>query len=100
MSTMTNAVPAKSASKKAAVSLNQSTLPRELASGGVTTERIRERAYQIYIERRAKGESGDSLSDWLQAERGLTGSTSGLPTASEIETKAQSRGEKLLASGK
>ena len=100
MSTMTNAVPAKSVSKKAAVSLNQSTLPREPASGGPTAERIRERAYQIYIERRAKGENGDSLSDWLEAERELTSSTSDRSAASEIETKALSRGEKLLASGK
>lgn len=32
-------------------------------------EEIRKRAEEIYRERVAKNKSGDSLSDWLQAEK-------------------------------
>lgn len=32
------------------------------------TSRVRERAYQLFLERREKG-WGDALSDWLVAER-------------------------------
>jgi hypothetical protein len=37
----------------------------------VTKEEIEQRAYQIYIER--SGRDGDPMSDWLQAERELSG---------------------------
>lgn len=41
----------------------------EVVVDGVTPERIRERAFAIYQSRRGNG--GDAVSDWLQAEREL-----------------------------
>lgn len=32
---------------------------------------VRRRAYEVYLERTAKGRPGNELSDWLQAERDL-----------------------------
>ena len=49
----------------------------------VTAERIRQRAYEIYLARR--GGPGDACADWLQAEqelksaRGGTGGPAALP---------------------
>lgn len=34
-------------------------------------EEVRVRAHELYEERTAKGVSGDSMSDWLQAEKEL-----------------------------
>ena len=45
-------------------------------------ERIRERAYELYLSRNA---DGDELSDWLTAEQELTGSNSQQPEAAEIQ---------------
>jgi hypothetical protein len=39
------------------------------AAAGVTPERIRVRAYEIFLAR--KGAPGDPVTDWLQAEREL-----------------------------
>jgi hypothetical protein len=39
------------------------------AAAGVTPERIRARAYEIFLAR--KGAPGDPVTDWLQAEREL-----------------------------
>jgi len=39
----------------------------------VLEEKIRARAYEIYLAR--KGEPGDAPSDWFQAERELNGVT-------------------------
>ena len=36
-------------------------------------DRIRARAYEIFAARNANGGQGDATSDWLQAERELTG---------------------------
>ncbi len=32
---------------------------------------VRLRAYELYVERKIKGTSGDELSDWFQAEKEL-----------------------------
>ena len=42
---------------------------RALPANGLTEERIRERAYQIWQAR--GGAYGDAISDWLEAEREL-----------------------------
>jgi len=34
---------------------------------------IRRRAYELFLERTAKGRPGDDTADWLQAERELKG---------------------------
>lgn len=34
-------------------------------------DEVRERAHEIYEERNARGLPGDSMSDWLQAEKEL-----------------------------
>lgn len=39
----------------------------------VTCDCIRARAYEIFAARNANGGQGDATSDWLQAERELTG---------------------------
>lgn len=39
----------------------------------VSDEQIREHAYEIFQARRENGNFGDSVSDWLQAERKLRG---------------------------
>jgi hypothetical protein len=36
-----------------------------------TADQVRQRAYQIYLERTAKGDRGDAAADWLRAEREL-----------------------------
>jgi hypothetical protein len=41
--------------------------------GRSVAERIRERAYEIYRTRSASGGTGDAISDWVQAERELSG---------------------------
>ena len=35
-------------------------------------DELRRRAYQIYLERLARGEEGSEISDWQQAEASLT----------------------------
>ena len=62
----------------------------------VTAERIQARAFEIYLAR--GGRPGDAESDWLAAERELTGAVSGTPVSAEIEAKARERGEAILAS--
>lgn len=42
---------------------------KEIPQNESTTERIRERAYDIYVSR--AGAAGDEVQDWLQAEREL-----------------------------
>lgn len=37
-----------------------------------SADQIRQRAYHIYVERLAKGGTGDPQSDWLRAERELS----------------------------
>lgn len=69
------------------------------AARDVTPERIQARAYEIYLARTAGGTPGDATSDWLQAERELSGAAP-QPSEAEIEIKARARGEALLASGK
>jgi hypothetical protein len=73
--------------------------PESATSGPVTSEKIRIRAYEIFIQRNGNGGQGDATSDWLQAERELNGCAPE-PTASpEVEARSQSRGETLLGSG-
>jgi hypothetical protein len=40
---------------------------------GASPERVRARAYDIYLARVRTAGTGDALSDWLQAERELAG---------------------------
>lgn len=68
-------------------------------SGEMTREQVQARAYQIYENRRNNGNPGDAKSDWLQAERELNGSAPDPTASSDIEIKAQARGERLLVSG-
>lgn len=65
----------------------------DLGTPVASSERIRERAYQIFQERIRRSTPGDPLSDWLQAERDCA--------CQEIESKAGAlrahlRGETLL----
>lgn len=64
----------------------------------LSADRIRARAYEIYEARTANGGTVDPVADWVQAERELK-ATASVPQASEVEVKAQARGERLLASG-
>jgi hypothetical protein len=66
----------------------------------VTVERIRDRAFEIFLDRNSNGGSGDANLDWLQAERELKGCRANSTTSSDIEVKANARSEVLLASGK
>jgi hypothetical protein len=49
-------------------------------------QRIRERAYEIYLSR--GGEPGRELEDWLQAEREVVGGS----TPSEVQSRATTVG--------
>ncbi|CAG0984500.1 hypothetical protein PHYC_01949 [Phycisphaerales bacterium] len=67
----------------------------------VPRERIAARAYEIFL---ARGSSaGDSVSDWLQAEREIKSrvnpATVEAKPASQGEARAVARGEVLLRSG-
>lgn len=66
-------------------------------SSPVTPDRIRGRAYEIYQARNDGGRPGDATSDWLQAERELNVAAPDPSASADIEVKAQSRGERLLA---
>lgn len=68
--------------KKSAGALTSRPTPAAIAPGTVRSaptrspaspERIRARAYEIYLKRCNGGQRGDALSDWLQAERELNG---------------------------
>ena len=58
------------------------------ASTVVTPERVRARAYEIFLAR--NGGDGDALADWLQAERELKGSGP-LADAAGTEVKGRQR---------
>ena len=45
--------------------------PSTIESAAQPTPTIEDLAYQIYLERSAKGESGDEASDWEEAEKRL-----------------------------
>lgn len=60
-------------------------------------ERIRARAYEIYLARRGSGTPGDALADWLQAERELNGSTPAQTPAASVEVITRPRSERLPA---
>jgi len=59
-------------------------------------ERIRARAYEIYLAHVGNGLGGDELSDWLQAERELSGAAPATLPRAMVETRAMSRGEAVL----
>lgn len=101
MSTMTAPM---SATAKQSISLAtpKDPLPPTVSgrtSSEVTSERIRARAFEIYQARNGNGGTGDAVSDWAQAERELNGSGLERSVASDIESKSQARGERLLAGG-
>jgi len=75
------------------------TLP-QTSDDEITTSRIRERAFVIYLARKRKGGAGDAASDWAQAEREVKGTDANRSISSEIDVKSQARDEVLLASGK
>jgi len=52
-------------------------------------ERVRRRAYEIYLERCRTGAAGDTLEDWFKAER---------ETPSEHRGRAQARPGTITAS--
>lgn len=61
---------------------------------GATLERIRMRAYEIFLGR--KGAPGDPVTDWLQAERELRAGIAGRAAVpKQLEVKIP-RGEVLL----
>jgi Protein of unknown function (DUF2934) len=67
-------------------------------------ERVRARAYAIFLARCRTGAPGNELSDWLQAERETGGLSPSAPCtcgrdAEAMEAKARARGEILLRSG-
>lgn len=70
-------------------------LPDPPISSGLSADRIRARAHEIYNERLASGRQGDAASDWLQAEQQLLARDPS--SSSEIEARARVRGETLLA---
>jgi hypothetical protein len=55
-----------------------------------SAERVRARAYEIFLSRR--GAPGDPVSDWLQAEREIT-----KPDRERLESHLQARGEAVLS---
>ena len=62
-------------SRAAAAPSNGGPVAAGVGGGGceVTCDCIRARAYEIFAARNANGGQGDATSDWLQAERELTG---------------------------
>lgn len=68
-------------------------------SGEVARQRIEARAYEIFEARRGNGCTGDEVTDWLQAERELNGSSPHPSVGADIEVKARARVEKLLSNG-
>ncbi len=53
--------------------------PSPLTTPSITSERIAERAYELFIER--GGHAGYHVEDWLQAERELNGAHGEAPAA-------------------
>lgn len=97
MSTMTAPVPA--TTKKIAPTLATKERPSAstvAANGEVTSDRIRARAFEIYQARNGNGGQGDAASDWSQAERELNGAAPDPSVSTDIEAKAQTRGERLV----
>lgn len=64
---------------------------------GDVQKRIEARAYELYRSRTQNGGTGDAVSDWLQAEREINGSTGECGAAMQIELKSQLRSDRLLA---
>lgn len=68
MATTTKKVPVQAPSKQAN--------PAGVVKSAIAPEEsIRFRAYEIFRLRTAKGQFGDAMSDWLQAEREIAGRT-------------------------
>ncbi|MGH7242026.1 MAG: DUF2934 domain-containing protein [Phycisphaerales bacterium] len=66
--------------------------------GDVSAERIRERAYFIFLAR--KGQSGDSHADWAQAERELRSEAARRqPAAQASPERAGSRAQEPAVQG-
>ncbi len=68
------------------------------ACDACASDRIRERAYEIYQARNGNGHAGDAVSDWVQAEKEVRGAAPEA-AASDVEIKRLARGERLLCSG-
>ncbi len=72
-------------------------------AGGDALERIRVRAYEIFLQR--EGEAGSALEDWLAAEREVTTAVAAESSAYEGDlkvsrarvTKTRARGVRHLA---
>lgn len=67
------------------------------SSEPATADKIRARAYEIYLNRRGNGGAGDATTDWLQAELEING-----PKARSGNSKSagtRTRGEVLLGGG-
>ncbi len=46
-------------------------MPLLMSTGNCREEDMRKRAYEIYLDRISRGEPGDAVQDWLEAERRL-----------------------------
>ncbi len=88
MSTMT--APASAKNKKSVL----------MPNGPIPADRVRSRAYEIYLGRQGAAGAGDATSDWLQAERELNGESPDPTVSRAAEGRSHARGETLLASGK
>jgi hypothetical protein len=86
--------------KQAAAQKDRETQAALLPSAPITADRIRTRAYELYVQRKGNGGQGDATSDWLQAERELNRSAPDPSATANTEIKVRARGERLLASGK
>lgn len=73
--------------------------PAVVTNAGEASDRVRERAYEIYQARTRSGEAGDAASDWAQAEHECRGASGPCSLAKIVELKALARGEQLLAGG-
>ncbi|MFO0832211.1 MAG: DUF2934 domain-containing protein [Phycisphaerales bacterium] len=60
-------------------------------------DRIQARAFEIYQRRSSNSLQGDPVSDWLQAEREVRAQQVIPPGLDEVESLAQTRGERLLS---
>lgn len=107
MSTRVNTM--KDTSGKTNVTSASRSKPTPSARSGITLDRMRCRAYEIYCDRNdGCGSGGDHVSDWLQAERELTGALRGRSaridgrsvgrrkTYDRSEVKPQARGERFV----
>jgi hypothetical protein len=91
-------MPGTHAQTHGAIRLNEQRGRRAETAGSsepLTADRIRARAYEIYLTRDQNGQRGDAVSDWLEAERELGGS----PERADLENRERIRGDLLLASG-